>query len=241
MLELYQFPHSAFCLKVRMALKVKNLSYRIINVTPGIGQIKTFRLSGQRQVPILVDGSNIIFDSTEIVEYLDQNFQGPKLIPEQAKHAAQAHLIEDWADTTLAQASRAELIKAASIDKDLLIALLPNEIQNKLRKVASHLSLDVIKGLTNLVNQEKISNLLTHLEYISNLVKTNRWIVGESISIADIAIAAQLSLIKFPSSSGNLLAGKGSKGFSDNPKLISLFEWRDQLDIELMQNDPAVV
>ena len=45
MLELHQFRHSAFCLKVRMALHAKGLSFREVEVTPGIGQLAVFRLS----------------------------------------------------------------------------------------------------------------------------------------------------------------------------------------------------
>ena len=39
MLELHQFRHSAFCLKVRMVLQAKGLSYRTVDVSPGIGQL----------------------------------------------------------------------------------------------------------------------------------------------------------------------------------------------------------
>ena len=48
MLELHQFRHSAFCLKVRMVLQAKGLSFRTVEVTPGVGQVAVFRLSGQR-------------------------------------------------------------------------------------------------------------------------------------------------------------------------------------------------
>ena len=34
MLELHQFRHSAFCLKVRMVLQAKGLSFRTVEVTP---------------------------------------------------------------------------------------------------------------------------------------------------------------------------------------------------------------
>ena len=60
MLELHQFRHSAFCLKVRMVLQAKGLSYRAVDVSPGIGQLAVFRLSGQRQVPVLVDGDTVL-------------------------------------------------------------------------------------------------------------------------------------------------------------------------------------
>ena len=62
MLELHQFRHSAFCLKVRMALQAKGLSFREVEVTPGIGQVSLFRLSGQRQVPVLVDGDEVLLE-----------------------------------------------------------------------------------------------------------------------------------------------------------------------------------
>ena len=42
-----------------MALHAKGLSFREVEVTPGIGQLAVFRLSGQRQVPVLVDGDTV--------------------------------------------------------------------------------------------------------------------------------------------------------------------------------------
>ena len=53
MLELHQFRHSAFCEKVRLVLAAKGLAYQAIEVTPGVGQLALYRLSGQRQVPVL--------------------------------------------------------------------------------------------------------------------------------------------------------------------------------------------
>ena len=110
MLELHQFRHSAFCLKVRMALHAKGLSFREVEVTPGIGQLAVFRLSGQRQVPVLVDGDTVVADSSAICRYLDELQPEPPLFPKDRRAAAQIHLIEDWADTTLAGSVRAALL-----------------------------------------------------------------------------------------------------------------------------------
>ena len=68
MLELKQFRHSAFCLKVRMVLQAKNLKYRVVEIIPGIGQIGIFRLSGQRQVPVLVDGENLLRTPAQLLD-----------------------------------------------------------------------------------------------------------------------------------------------------------------------------
>ncbi len=71
MLELYQFELSAYCEKVRLILDYKGLAYKKRDVVPGVGQLELFRLSGQRQVPVLKDGDTYIADSTEIAFYLD--------------------------------------------------------------------------------------------------------------------------------------------------------------------------
>ena len=112
MLELHQFRHSAFCLKVRMVLQAKELSFRAVEVPPGVGQVAVFLLSGQRQVPVLVDGDQVIADSSAIALYLDQREPEPALIPTDPRQAAQVHLLEDWADTTLAMAGRSSLVQA---------------------------------------------------------------------------------------------------------------------------------
>ena len=93
MLELHQFRHSAFCLKVRMTLQAKGLSFREVEVTPGIGQIALFRLSGQRQVPVLVDGDDVVADSSAICRHLEALRPDPALIPADARQRAQMHLI----------------------------------------------------------------------------------------------------------------------------------------------------
>ena len=59
MLELYQFELSQYSEKVRLILDYKGLEYRKIEVTPGIGQVELFQKTGQRQVPVLKDGSKI--------------------------------------------------------------------------------------------------------------------------------------------------------------------------------------
>ena len=117
MLELYQFQHSTFCLKVRMVLQAKKMSYRTIEITPGIGQVNVFKLSGQRKVPLLKDGEHVVADSSAIIEYLENITKEPQLFPSEPQESTNAHIIEDGADTTLAKDIRSELLRAAAIDQ----------------------------------------------------------------------------------------------------------------------------
>ncbi|HZG38467.1 MAG TPA: glutathione S-transferase N-terminal domain-containing protein, partial [Nodosilinea sp.] len=48
MLELYQFEASSFAEKIRLILDYKQVPYRKVEVTPGVGQVEVFQMSGQR-------------------------------------------------------------------------------------------------------------------------------------------------------------------------------------------------
>ena len=72
--------------------------------------------------------------------------------------------------------------------------------------------------------------MLSSLCAIADGLDLNGCLVGDAISLADIAVAAQLSLLRFPASAGDSLAGRGVPGISDHPRLQDLFRWRDQLE-----------
>jgi glutathione S-transferase len=82
-LELYQFELSQYSEKVRLILDYKGLEYKKKEVTPGIGQLELFRLSGSKQVPVLKDGDLYISDSTEIAFYLDRKYPENPIVPEE--------------------------------------------------------------------------------------------------------------------------------------------------------------
>ena len=239
MLELHQFRHSAFCLKVRMALQSKGLSFREIEVTPGIGQISLFRLSGQRQVPVLVDGDDVVSDSSAICRYLEELRHEPALIPADPRQRAHMQLIEDWADTTLAAAARAALLQAAADDAQLRDVLLPDDVPSPVRQVMSGLPGGWLSSLGELLGQEQRASMLSSLCAVADGLDLNSCLVGDAISLADLAVAAQLSLLRFPASAGASLAGRGVPGISDHPHLQDLFRWRDQLETRLINLHPA--
>ena len=81
MLELYQFELSQYSEKVRLILDYKQLEYRKIEVTPGVGQIELMQKSGSRQVPVLKDGSTYVAESTEIALYLERKYPERPILP----------------------------------------------------------------------------------------------------------------------------------------------------------------
>ncbi len=222
-----------------MALQAKGLSFREVEVTPGIGQVSLFRLSGQRQVPVLVDGDDVVSDSSAICRYLEEMRPEPVLIPADPKQRAQMHLIEDWADTTLAAAVRSALLQAAADDAQLREVLLPDDVPSPVRQLMSGLPGGWLSSFGELLGQEQRASMLSSLCSVADGLDPNGCLVGHAISLADLAVAAQLSLLRFPASSGESLAGRGVPGISDHPRLQNLFRWRDQLETRLINLDPA--
>lgn len=79
---LYQFPISHFCEKTRWNLDAKGLSYKVENLMPGAHRRVAKRLAqGKGSVPVLVDGATILGDSTDIALHLESAYPTPALLP----------------------------------------------------------------------------------------------------------------------------------------------------------------
>jgi glutathione S-transferase len=232
-MQLHQFRHSAFCEKVRLILAVKGLHADLIEVVPGMGQVALFRLSGQRQVPVLVDGEEVVADSTEIALYLEQRHPQPPLLPADGPARARVLLLEDWADTALAAGVRQALWQAAVADPVLRSALLPEATPSPLRRLVGALPGGVLSPLNDTVSEVihplQASQLRRNLDQLLVLVRHSSYLEGEQLSLADLAVVAQLSLLRFAADAGAPLAGRGVGGFGDNPLYGPLFAWRDRI------------
>jgi glutathione S-transferase len=233
MLQLHQFRHSAFCEKVRLVLAAKRLDYTVVEVLPGLGQWQLFRISGQRQVPVLVDGAEVIADSSAIALHLEARHPEPALLPADPRERAQVLLLEDWADTTLAACCRLALLQAAAADPLLRAALLPDTTPGPLRQLVAGLPEQLGEAMAGAIAVAGSQQLEARLEQLAALVTAAPYLVGERLSLADLAVAAQLSLLKFPASAGAPLAGRGAPGIADNPLLEPLFSWRDRIGAQV--------
>jgi glutathione S-transferase len=229
MLELHQFRHSAFCEKVRLVLAYKRLPFNTLDVTPGVGQVELYRLSGQRQVPVLVDGAEVIADSTAIALYLEQQHPEPPLLPQDPAQRAQVLLLEDWADTALATGARLALLQAAALDSQLRDGLLPEATPSGLRSLLGALPGGVLSGVGQVLDASALQQLRHNLEQLNALLQAQPYVVGDQLSLADLAVMGQLSLIRFPETAGSALAGRGLPGLADDPSLEPLWRWRDAL------------
>ncbi len=100
---LYEHPLSPYAQKCKIALREKKVQFELrlpTGIGAGAGLAADFlRASPRGEVPALVDGDTRIFDSTIILEYIEEKWPAPPLLPRDPAARARARMIEDAMDT----------------------------------------------------------------------------------------------------------------------------------------------
>jgi len=105
--KLYSGPLSLFSRKVEIALGEKGLGFEreFVPFSQEQGYAPrhpaVLAANPKRQVPVLVDGDLTLFDSTLIMEYLDDAYPEPALLPKEPRARARCRLLELIADEVL--------------------------------------------------------------------------------------------------------------------------------------------
>ncbi|MBI3798583.1 MAG: glutathione S-transferase family protein [Deltaproteobacteria bacterium] len=169
MIKLYDFPRSPYCQKVRLTLAEKDLSYEKIFVDLIKNEQKApdfLRLNPYGKVPVLIDEDEVIYDSTIINEYLEDEYPHPPLMPEQSSERARVRMFEDFADNSFTAQS------------GLLVA--------ELRKPAEQVDQERV--------QRYRTDLLRVLEFLERYLEGKEYIAG-AFSLADLAFAPRLLIL----------------------------------------------
>ena len=102
MLMLFEHPLSAYAMKVKIALHEKGLEFEVktpdgmMNNTASGAFVDA---SPRAEVPALIDGDFKVFDSTVILEYLEDKWPSPALLPKTPAERARVRMIEDVMDS----------------------------------------------------------------------------------------------------------------------------------------------
>jgi glutathione S-transferase len=94
-LRLYRIPHSTNVERVALALAHKGLKAESVWVDPA-DRSEVKKVSRQTLVPVLVDGDEVIADSTRILEHLEARYPQRPLYPEDTAPRAEMQVFVDW-------------------------------------------------------------------------------------------------------------------------------------------------
>ena len=106
-MKLYSGPLSLFTAKVRIALAEKALPYERIEVGWSLADRylphhpDVVALNPKCEVPVLVDGENVVYDSTVVLEYLEDAHPKTPLYPRDPAGRARCRQLEAAADEIL--------------------------------------------------------------------------------------------------------------------------------------------
>jgi glutathione S-transferase len=185
---LLQFSTSHYCRKARLALGYKQIAYQLQNLTPGLHILKLKPLTGLTTVPVLLPQKTgepeAIADSSRIFKYLEQYKPQPSFIPCHQDWQTQAWLLEDWLDESIGTATRFVYYhfragEGKSIDPSFSSQLVINVVRRQYR-------------ITPASVQLAAERLETAMQVLSAWQK-QPYLVGDALSIADLAAAALLS------------------------------------------------
>jgi glutathione S-transferase/RNA polymerase-associated protein len=100
MVLLYEHPLSPYAQKVKIALAEKGIAFECRLPDFMSGQDPDFAAANPRlEVPALVDGDTRVFDSTIILEYLEDRWPTPPLLPATPAERARVRMLEELCDT----------------------------------------------------------------------------------------------------------------------------------------------
>jgi glutathione S-transferase len=105
MLRLFEHPLSPYVRKVKIVLNLKGIPYERVYVNPleiDSPRSREFAAASPlREVPCLVHGELAIFDSTVMLEYIEERWPSPPALPETAAERARVRMLEELCDTQL--------------------------------------------------------------------------------------------------------------------------------------------
>ena len=208
MLKLYQFPISHFSEKVRWALDYKGIPYQKVNLIPGPHIKVMLKLTGRTSVPAIDDQGQIVFESSQILNYLDDTYPQKLLTPESFAEKSQASEWEKFADEEIGVHVRRicyhTLLDEPQIVKKfftqdgpwygpLLLFFLFPKLSQKMRKY-----MDINEEAA----EQSKHKLALALEKVQHRIKERSFLVGDNFSRADLAVASLLGPMIQPAKYG---------------------------------------
>lgn len=186
---LLQFSTSHYCRKARLALGYKQITYRVENLTPGAHTLKLKPLTGLTTLPVLLpeveDEPAAIGDSTHILKFLEGYCPDPPFSFSDHRQQTEALMLEDWLDESIGTATRFVYydFRAGAgkhIDPSFFSQLVIGVVRRQY-------------GINPASVQLAADRLTDAMEVLSSRWQNSPYLVGDHLSVADIAAAALLS------------------------------------------------
>lgn len=176
MWQLYQFPLCPFSRKVRLLLGEKGIGYQLVRESPWQRRDEFLDMNPTGQTPVMTDPTRgiLLIDSMAICEYLEETVDKAAMVSGTAVNRAEIRRLVAWFDT--------------QFYRDITAPLLHERMEKRLvDRVAPDAK----------VLREAMKAAVRHLDYTDYLLDHRTWLAGSTMTLADLAAAAQISVTDY--------------------------------------------
>ncbi len=174
MARLYHVPLSPFCRLVRLVLAEKKIEVDLVEERYWEGDPDFLRRNPAGQVPVLKIDDLTLCESSAIVEYLEETYPDPALLPSQSGERAEVRRLIGWFGD--------------KFHREVTSKLLYERVNKKIMGAGYPEARNVKDGA---------KAIKFHLGYLEWLLEERRWLAGNTMTLADFAAAAHLSSLDY--------------------------------------------
>ncbi|MBW2456967.1 MAG: glutathione S-transferase family protein [Deltaproteobacteria bacterium] len=204
--ELWHFRYSHFNEKVRWALDLKQVPYISHLLVPGFHPPTVLRLTGQQLTPVLRLDGELLWDSTAIIAALEQRHPDPVLYPADRLDRERALATEEWLDEEVGPDIRRLFYHCFLDAGGKATARMSTAGFGRAATVTFRLLWPILKpviGLNMKLDAPRVARarqlLPTYFDRLEKQLGGRDYLVGDTLSIADLTAAALLCPLVRPS------------------------------------------
>ncbi len=173
---LHQYPLCPFSRKVRLLLAEKGVAYSLVRENPWDQRDEFVHLNPAARTPVMEDKDRglALVDSVAISEYFDETLEKNPMINGTAANRAEIRRLVAWFDQQF----------FGDVTAPLLHERMKKRLVHRQPPDAS-----VLREAMRLAN--------SHLDYVDYLIDHRAWMAGSTMSMADLAAAAQISVADY--------------------------------------------
>lgn len=176
MWQLFQFPLCPFSRKVRLLLGEKGVGYELVRESPWLRRDEFLDMNPAGETPVMAEPNRnvLLIDSMAICEYFEETVEKSAMINGTATSRAEIRRLVTWFDTHFYRDVTGPLLQ-----------------ERMVKRIARRGSPDA-QAL-----REAMKAAIRHLDYTDYLLDHRNWLAGSTISLADLAAAAHISVTDY--------------------------------------------
>ncbi|BEU99483.1 glutathione S-transferase family protein [Novosphingobium olei] len=176
MWQLYQFPLCPFSRKVRLLMSEKGIAYDLIRENPWEQRDEFQNLNPALRTPVIHNPERqiTIVDSRAICEYFEETVDKAPMINGTATNRAEIRRL------------------IALFDENFFADVTHPLLEERMKK-----RLVYRQSPDSRILREAMRMANLHLDYIDYLIDHRPWLAGATMSLADLAAAAQISVVDY--------------------------------------------